>query len=182
MKRAAASTATSARGRFDWMRRGVLWVVGGNFYWDTPTIIEFNDEPIVWINRDADGYLMLNVRMLTTTAEERAVIEDNFWLARGEPSAIESPPNGKALPIEYANGDMLNVQWVEVPSAETAQARWTQANASAWPVDYPLTAAEATMRVASTDFALDPNASHFGGFTMVGCFFASNRVGLSIRS
>jgi hypothetical protein len=71
-KRGAAENAGDVRGRFEWMRRDVLWVVGGNFYYETPTILACRGDPVVWINRDDEGYLLLNLRMLSTTTDERA--------------------------------------------------------------------------------------------------------------
>lgn len=73
------------KGRFDWLRNRMLAVVGGNFYYETPTMVAYRGTPLVWFNRDEDGYMLLNLRMLTTSKEPRAVIEDSFWLSTGLP-------------------------------------------------------------------------------------------------
>ncbi|MDP9457654.1 MAG: HNH endonuclease, partial [Actinomycetota bacterium] len=49
----------------------LLAVVGGNFYYDTPIIFQYQGEPSIWFNRDEDGYLLLNVRMLSTSGQPR---------------------------------------------------------------------------------------------------------------
>ena len=66
-KRRAAERAEEVKGRFECMRHSLLAVVGGNFYYETPIVFQFRSEPIVWFNRDANGYLLLNVRMLSTS-------------------------------------------------------------------------------------------------------------------
>ena len=100
LKLKGRSHAPEVRGRFEWMRRKLLAVVGGNFYFETPVILKFRDRPIIWFSRDSEGYILLNVQMLTTSNEPRAHIEENFWLLRGDPTDVESPPHGKLLSIE----------------------------------------------------------------------------------
>ncbi|PLS85964.1 MAG: hypothetical protein CYG60_09755 [Actinobacteria bacterium] len=70
-KQAGADRPEEVRGRFEWMRHSLLAVVGGNFYYDTPIIFQYQGEPSIWFNRDEDGYLLLNVRMLSTSGQPR---------------------------------------------------------------------------------------------------------------
>jgi hypothetical protein len=69
--------------RFNWMRRELLAVVGGNFYYETPVAIRYFDTPVVWFNRDDADLLLVNVNMLTTSQEPRMAMRDNFWLTEG---------------------------------------------------------------------------------------------------
>lgn len=104
-KREAREHAAEIRGRFEWMRRDLLAIVGGNYYYETPVILRFHGENAIWFNRDEDGYHLLNVRMLTTSSEERTRLEDNFWVSRGKPDRLVSPPHGRLLEVRYGNGD-----------------------------------------------------------------------------
>ncbi len=42
------------RGRFNWMRQQGLAVVGGNFYLETPIMVQVSDQPVVWWSRDPE--------------------------------------------------------------------------------------------------------------------------------
>jgi hypothetical protein len=142
-KEAGARRAEEVRGRFEWMRRDVLWVVGGNFYYETPVIFQFRDEPVVWFKRDEDGYLLLNLKMLTTSSEERATIEDNFWIGQGPIDDLESPPHGRILEVRYMEA-RWNTRWR--PPARLAALRVPEIRAlAAEPPKVP-TLAEAAAR------------------------------------
>lgn len=39
-------------GRFEWMRREVVAIAGGNYYHETPQIVVFRGEPLIWFERD----------------------------------------------------------------------------------------------------------------------------------
>jgi len=54
------------------MRQQILAVVGGNFYYEVPTIIQIAGHPVIWWNRGEDSLMLLNVRMLSTSSEPRA--------------------------------------------------------------------------------------------------------------
>ena len=69
-----------------------LLVVGSNFYYETPIAIQWGQMPVVWVNRDEDGYLLLNVNMLTASEGGERTRWTNFWLGIGEPDDLECPP------------------------------------------------------------------------------------------
>src|SRR2546423_5503765 len=59
------------KGKFEWLRQKLLVVLGGCFYYETFTILEFRKLPVIWLHRDENGYLLLNLKMLTISREER---------------------------------------------------------------------------------------------------------------
>ncbi len=69
MKADGGSRGEQIRGRFNWMRQQVLGVVGGNFYFEVPTILQIEDQPVIWWRRDDEGFLLLNLQMLTASGE-----------------------------------------------------------------------------------------------------------------
>jgi hypothetical protein len=56
------------------MRHSLLAVVEGNFYYEMLVVFQFRGEPSVWFDRDEDGYLLLNSRLLFISREPRVVI------------------------------------------------------------------------------------------------------------
>lgn len=180
-KRLGAERTGELRGRFDWMRHRLLAVVGGNFYYDTPVVFEFRGEPAIWFNRDEDGYLLLNVRMLTRSGEPRVRIEDNFWLNRGEPEDLACPPSGKLLSVRYANGDALRIEFVELESAADAESRYADAQPKQWDLSFPITAVEVYERVGGTGIEFGPRETRLAGLVMRNCLVRGCRVGISLR-
>jgi len=179
-KRAGTEQTAEVKGRFEWMRHHLLAVVGGNFFYETPTILMYKDEPSIWLNRNEDGYLMLNVRMLTTSGEPRMRLEDNFWLTKGNPEDLESPPSGKRLHVKYPNGDMLKVQFFELESVAAANKRYAEAEPERWGLSYPITAVEVHVAVGGTNVAFGPSQTNLGGITMKNCFVSHCQAGISI--
>jgi hypothetical protein len=47
LKQQGANQSEDVRGRFDWLRRDLLAVVGGNMYYDTPIIFHLANQPII---------------------------------------------------------------------------------------------------------------------------------------
>ena len=184
-KRSGAQRAEEVKGRFDWMRYDLLAVVGGNFYYRTPVIFQFRNNPIIWFTRDDDGYLLLNVRMLTLSSEPRIKIEDNFWLSRGNPEDLESPPSGKLLHVKYSNEDMLKVQFFELHSASIAQKHYPEADLEEKlkrfrDPPFPVTAVEVHNSVGGTNLAFGPRHTRIGGGVITNSFFADNRGGITV--
>jgi hypothetical protein len=96
-KKEVANNSQEIKGSFDWLRNKILLVAGSRFYYEALMILEINKEPIIWLRRDENGNLLLNFRMLTTTKEPRLLLEDNFWVMKGNPTDFECPPSGKLI-------------------------------------------------------------------------------------
>ncbi len=180
-KRQGAERAEELRGRFVWMRHSLLAVVGGNFYYETPIIFEFRSEPVIWFSRDEEGYLLLNIRMLTTSHEPRMEIQDNFWLSRGNPDDLESPPSGKLVSVKYSNGDALKIEFFELQSAAAARMRYAEAQLEQCSIPFPMTAVEVYNRVGGTDIEFGPRETRLpGGSVMRNCLSIRCRVGIAL--
>jgi hypothetical protein len=180
-KRRGAERAEEVKGRFEWMRHHLLVVVGGNFYYETPVVFQFDGQPSIWFNRDQDGYLLLNVRMLSTSREPRMVVEDNFWLNRGTPSDLESPPNGRLLHVKYANGDLLKTEFFELRSVAAAGERYPEARPVGWGVPFPITAVEIHKKVGGTELEFGPRHTTLpGNNIMRNCFMSRCNVGIAL--
>lgn len=111
-KRQGVDRSTKVAGRFDWMRRQLLAVVGGNAYFEVPTIIEVEEKPAVWFERSAEGDLLLNFDMPTRSGSSRASMINNTWeVVPEEGASIICPSGGRSLQVAFADGDSLNVEF-----------------------------------------------------------------------
>jgi hypothetical protein len=158
----------------------LLAIVGGNYYYETPVILRFHGENAIWFNRDDDGYHLLNVRMLTTSSEERTRIEDNYWVRRGKPDDLVSPPHGRLLEVRYGNGDHLRVEFFDLESAADANKRYPEARAEAWGIEFPITAVEVLERVGGTEIGFDHRQSTIGGVVFENNLFEGVAVALDL--
>jgi hypothetical protein len=174
-----SSRAALVGGRFAWMRNELLLVVGGNFYYETPIAVQFRQQPVVWLNRDDEGYLLLNLGMLTAAQEPRAAMQDNFWLALGAPADLDCPPSGKRLKVAYDNGDRLGIEFFALAGAHDVEARYPGAQAAGWGISFPVTAVEVQMKVGGTDIEFGPRSTKLGGIQMTNCFMSHCGAGVA---
>lgn len=172
---------SQVRGKFNWMRNRLLAVVGGNFYYETPVIFEFKEQPVIWFERDENDYLLLNLHMLSTSGKDRAFIKNNEWFNVGGEEDIECPPSAKKVKISYPNGDLVSIEFFELNTIEEAQKRYPDARVGDWPIDFPVTAVEVTNIVANSGLEFNAKETKFGMGNVIKNSFASNcRVGISI--
>lgn len=169
------------RGRFEWMREDVLAVVGGNYYYETPNMVVFRDEPMIWFNRDDHRRLLLNVRVLTASGQPRARLEDNDWIIRGCPTDVESPPNGSRLRIRYDNGDDLEIRFREWTTGESLEASHPRALVLADELSFPLVTAEISVDVGGVDIKFGPTSTQIGGLQMTGNVMSHCANGFAFR-
>lgn len=167
-------------GRFDWLRHRMLSVVGGNFFYETPVPVQFRGKRQVWYTRDEQGYLLLNLRMVTAApGEPRLRLDDSDWIVVGDPVEFESPPSGRKIEAKYGNGDELRVEFFELLEVEDAFKRYPTTRPDMWTqVEFPITAVEIQNLIGGDSFGFGPSWSKLRGVTMTGCFGAHCSVGL----
>lgn len=174
------ANASLVKGNLDWLRKDLLAVVGGNFYYETPKIITIDNIDVVSLVRDEDGYLRLNINMLSLEDSERIIIEANSWENVGEPHDLRSPPQGKELEVTYSNSDYLYLRFVELHSFEQAQKRY--GTNILQDITFPITAVEVNLTIAGTQIELTPSSSQFGGIQMTGGLSSYCGGGVVIRN
>lgn len=181
--KANRANAEMVRGAFEWLRNDLLAVVGGILYHETLRPLVVDGQNIVWFNRDTDGYLRLNVRLPSLTAEPRAIIEDNVWTNIGAPKDLRSPPSGKSLEITYPSGDRLTVEFFELGSAEEAFARYqSEALRNRDHLRYPLTSVEINLTIAGAGITLSPRGTTLPNNNQFrGGFISRCEIGFSLN-
>jgi hypothetical protein len=178
------ANAESVRGAFEWLRNDLLAIVGGNFYYETLRVIQVDGIDVVSFIRDEEGYLRLNVQMLSLSAQQRARIEENIWSNIGTPNDLKSPPSGKFLQIKYETGDQLSVEFFELASIEAATNRYgPTAFREPVGVRFPITAVEVNLAIGSAGITLSPKGTNLpGNNRLTGCFVVSCGIGVSLNT
>lgn len=156
------ANAHDVQGRFDWLRNKLLTVVGGCFFYETLRILTIDGIDVVWLRRDEDGYLRLNICMLSLMAQERAIIQDNIWQNIGSPIDLRSPPHGKELTIEYRNGDYLHIRFLVLQTSDEVFIKYPHFKSlEENSLEFPLTVIEVNFRVGGTGINVGPEGSRF---------------------
>ena len=168
-------------GKFNWLRNSLLAVVGGNFYYETLTIFQVQGLPVIWLRRDEEDYLLLNIRMISTSREERLVLEDNFWIIKGTLSDFECPPSGKLIHARYANGDELRIEYFELNAKSDAEKRFPNSVDERWSIiKFPITVVEVHHQIGGTPYGFGPHWTRLPGFHIEGCFSAYSGCAISM--
>ncbi|MDX7797897.1 SEC-C metal-binding domain-containing protein [Aeromonas caviae] len=174
-------SAERVKGQFDWLRNDLLAVVGGVFYYETFKVLNIDGHDVIWFNRDGEGYLRLNVKMLSILARERAIIEDNIWTNIGNPTDINSPPQGKELRIDYENGDHLFVKFMVMQTAEQAFKKYhNQQLVNSNDIKFPITVVEINYKVGGTGIELTPSGTKIQTNSIKGGLISHCGAGIKI--
>jgi hypothetical protein len=179
-KKNAKENWAAVKGKFNWMRNRLLAVVGGNFFYETPIILQHRGKPIIWIDRNESGYLLLNFFMLSTTGEPRTHMRNNEWFSVGGEEDIECPPSARRLKVSYPNGDLLTVEFFELESVDDVKKRYHEAPGDKWPVEFPITGVEVTNVVAGSGLEFNAQETTISTNVFKGNFFARCGVAIAI--
>jgi hypothetical protein len=172
------------KGRFSWMRNNLVVVAGnGVLFYQNPVLLQVSGQDAVWINRDQDGHLLLNIDNLPLGGRTGDLtLHNNDWTAfnRTRLQDLLSPPGGRSLDVRYQNGDRLYLEFVDhssLSSFATASPTWAPA---ANDLLFPITAV--TLLLKASHLHLDFNSQEFSAYggSMVNCVVSNNRVGIAI--
>lgn len=184
---AKARRLLEVKGRFDWLRNDILSVVGSNFYYEIPILIQLFGIPVVSFRRDEEGYLLLNLKMLNEYNNDRIEIKDNFWVFKPSKSNLidfKCPPSGKLIQAEYKNGDKLKVEFFELESLVHAKHKYKYFPSHYENFKFPLTVLDVKLDVkfelAHVGLKFSSSLTRFHeGFTLKNCFLFRSPIGLS---
>lgn len=165
-------------GKFEWMRDDILAVAGGGFYYETPNMVVFRGQPLVWFNRDDQRRLLLNFQLLSTSQQPRIRMEDNDWILAGDPIDVESPPNGSWLRARYDNGDDMSIRFREWTDSSALESVYPRALDLGAELRFPLVTAEITFKVGGTNINFSPTETKIGGGMLKGFISSHNANGL----
>ena len=167
MKDAGPSRARAISGRFDWLRRDLLAVVGGSFYLKLDVILQIGTRPCIWFSRNEEGEAMLNFWMPSSSGLTRARVLENTWLVPPTAADVECPPSGRLLHVRYPEGDELRVEFFDHNSAEDFEARYP---GTPWAnqIPFPITGVEVWETAPGTGIEFGPQSTTIGGVVITG--------------
>jgi len=183
LKAEGKSRGLEVRGRFDWMRQDLLAVVGGNFFYRAPVILELGTKPCIWFDRDDEEYLLLNFKMPTISGRPRAQIEQNIWSVVPQVSEVVCPPSGRLVEVSYGNGDKFRAEFYDTHSPGVLAARYPNSYTTRWSddVNFPVTVVEIWETAAGTAIEFGPRSSRLPGNSMFeDCFTSACRVAFHV--
>jgi len=160
----SGSELPSVSGRFDWLLRDFVVVMGGAFAAQTWVPLAFADRPLISFHRDEAGFLLMNIDMPTMSVAPRLRMWESTWYERGAPKDLECPPNGRLLRIGYKNGDYLRIEFRSAQTPEQFAARYPGfRDLRPSQVTYPLTLIEIELRIIEADLLINKDVFRVGG-------------------
>jgi hypothetical protein len=185
LKQAGRPEAEEVRGELTWMRRRVLALVGGNWYYETPVILQVGSTKAIAFDRDEEGYLLLSLRMPSLSGQPRARIEENFFtVGRNHVTDVECAARGRTIKISYPNGDLFRHEHRDISDEEELRDRYGALvgpqSVSAM-VQFPVTVVEVSERTNNSRLEFTSRTTRLGGNQMTGCWSNRNNVGTYIE-
>jgi hypothetical protein len=181
MKRTGGERAELIQGRFDWRRREVLVIVGGNFYLRTIVILELGGIPYISLSRDPDDYVLLNFTMPTASSEPRAQVFENFWTVPPGVNDFECPPNGRSIRVWYGNGDELRMEFLEIEDGSAFAHRYPEASMVASEISgqFPITCLEISEKTPGSPIEFSADQTKVGNLFITGSLMVDVGVAIS---
>lgn len=165
----------------NYMRRDVVAMVGSNAFYNTSWLLKINGEKVIYFDRDPDGYLLLNIKLLGIDGKPRLHLEDNVWLIQRAVENIECRAQGRSLTVRFANGDSFSMAYKEAPSLEELEKRCPGATRALADEDleFPILVATFHERTTASSFVLGKEYSFFGAQALMRNSWAVGGSGLA---
>jgi len=88
------------KGRFNWKRKQLLLLAGGNWYINPQVILKLRGKNIIWLSKDMDGFEQLNLDIYDPKGNVILSMRDNDWLIHTPFDDLECPPSANFLKLE----------------------------------------------------------------------------------
>jgi hypothetical protein len=99
MKQAPFVTEKTKEQRYNYFRRNIVCSAGAIIY-PVKRILTVDNEPVIWFERDIEGYDRLNLLIRDSTGRVILQMENNDWIAYAkEIFDLICPPQGRELQI-----------------------------------------------------------------------------------
>lgn len=173
------ANSETVKGNFEWRRNKLLTVVGGNFYYETLRPLVIDNHDVVSLSRDHEGYLLLNIEMLSLSKDERLLMKENCWENIGNPIDFKCPPSGKEIEIKYENGDLFSIKFYVIKNKELFK-KFFYIEAPDF-LEFPLTVSEINFEVANVDIKVCSRGTNIQTNQFKGNFAYNCGVGMRLN-
>jgi hypothetical protein len=154
-------------GRFDWLLRDFVVVMGGAWAANCWVPVSYGDRPVISFHRDGAGFLLMNIDMPSASMAPRLRMWESTWYQRGTPKDVECPPSGRMLKIGYRNGDYLRIEFRPIAGVDDFRARYPLSHdIGPSAAAYPFTAIEIELRLAESDLHINKDVFRLHGVEM----------------
>jgi hypothetical protein len=184
LKSTGSGRGLEVSGRFDWMRREMVALVGGNAYFGVDLLICMGTDPVVWFSTNGNGERMINFKMPTQPGvPQRAAMIDNFW--RVDPkdaSVFVCPPSGRTLKVVYANGDYFKCEFDDIEDANAlkkALPKLPYINSYAF--QFPFTLVRLDQEAAGTSLKLRSSSMNTGMMDIADCVMKESTIMITVK-
>lgn len=162
---------TPANGRFDWLRRELVAVLGDNLFIDTPTLIAMRKTTVIGFTRDSHNHMLLDVNMPSATGRQRLSVKESGFVADGNPVDFEAPPHGRLIAARYANGDRIRIEFFDISSKEDAVKLYPSGPFAHANLTYPAVAVDFELILPGLGIHIDSRGTQVSGVSAKGCIF-----------
>ena len=160
---------------FGWRREKLVFYLGGIFYYDTPTIIQINNTSVIYISRDSDNNLLINVK------GKNIKIQNSAWAISTKSLSVDCTPGGKFLSAEHENGERFSIRFHDVSSHSEVE-RILPAWKRDYDVGFPFLLVESTYETPGKLFSFgqsnNSKITKIGSMVMTGGFFGPSEVAI----
>lgn len=95
-----------AHGILEWRRREVVFRMGAVTYLRPEVLLQGRDRRLIWVERDAMGYLLLNMDIPGSDGESILKMEQNDWVVTGNLADLEVAPSGRNISVLAPQRDL----------------------------------------------------------------------------
>ena len=100
MKRSPFLQGGEITGRLEWLRQDIIFRFGGLTCVWPKVIIEIAGKPLIWVNRDNEGNMLLNMDIPANNGTPLLQMESNDWQVFGSIANLEAVPGGRSIQVQ----------------------------------------------------------------------------------
>lgn len=110
------------KGLFQWRRENLVIFSGSNWYVGCPTILKVHGQQLIWLTRDNQENLRLNLDLRTQQGQEVLQMRENGWQLSTAPSHFACPPGGASLELRHLESTLrVSIRFQQHTRASLAQ-------------------------------------------------------------
>lgn len=166
-------------GRFNYLRNEFMLYAGGNFYYKNRYAeIGLGKKRLVWFENVDEGFKALNIELFDQDQRTYFRVENNSWKIAKHIKDVECPPNGKSLKVNFTNGNLVKISFLEIPDVDSLVSKVGNFHSSNLLRDLPITLVSVGLKLKEYKINFQADKLLLGTNTIKGLLSCDNSVGL----